>query len=458
MDYSTKKKNSATVQITVKSNAQEVEEAYQIAYEKAKQHVKLPGFRKGKVPVELIEKHLGESIASEAARELIAGTFQKIAEKLDPPPISIPQFEVESFQRGKGATFTGVYDTYPEVKIGKYKKIKGTLDRVIVSDSTVQKELDRLQKENAVSQSRDNEAVQHGDIATMSIDIRDEKKSLFKNKEFQFKPGENRHLPGLDEHIIGMKVGEPKSFELQIADDFVDPKYAGKKLNISAELSSAVYPVYPEINDDFAKELGEFETLDHLKQKIREEMSKSADEELKARCLHEIITEIVQDTKMDVPQSMLDSELERRLEQIRQRFGNKDLKLADIAKMSGNDPVKLEEDLKSASMKAVQERLVLQEIIKREKIEVLDSEIEEEFRNRFSRVLDEENIKKLLEKGEIREDIEGRVLYRKCVDWIFEHADIKNGKEIPFEQLRHDHDHEGHDHDHDHEGHDHNHG
>ncbi len=438
MEYSTKRKENASVLITVKHSPKEVEQAYQSAYEKARGQIKLPGFRKGKVPLELVEEHLGDSIANDAARGLIADTFQNIVEKLDPPPISIPSFEVESFDRDKGALYKGTYDTYPTVKIGKYKKVKSILDTVKISENIVAKELERLQKEHAVSKSRENEPVQKGDLATLEIDIKEKakSKSIFKSKDFQYMPGENRHLPGLDEHILGMMVGEKKEFELSIEEEFVDKTYAGKNLEISAHLTSARYPEYPEINDDFAKDLGEYENLDQLKSKILNELKERADSELKSRCLEDIIKKIIADSKLEMPDSLVESEFKRRLDNIKNRIGNKDLDLEGIAVMTGQNKEKLENDLKEISAKAVQDRLVLEEIAKREKLQVDKQEVEAEFRARFSQIIPEERMEQFLEREEIQDDIKGKVLYKKCLDWIFEHSEIKQGSEIPFEKLQ----------------------
>lgn len=206
MEFKTKKQDNATVELIIKFKPDEVNDAYQKAYQKAQKKFKLPGFRAGRVPLDLVEKHLGESVVEEALHELVHSALDEIISDLNPQPISVPRFtEVEQIDRAKGATIKGQYDTFPIIKLGKFRKIKVTEDQPVIKDEHIQKELERLQQERATLMTREG-AAQMDDYVQVDIQIRrkDTGKNLYKNQNLNVQLGKTATLPGLDEHLVGM--------------------------------------------------------------------------------------------------------------------------------------------------------------------------------------------------------------------------------------------------------------
>ena len=439
MDFKVKKLSEVTAEVTLKSTAEEVDAAFQRAYKKAQTKIKLPGFRAGKVPLALVEKHLGDSVAEDAARELIAQAFEDVVEELDPAPISIPRFEIESFERGKGATFRGAYDTMPKVKLGKYRKIKVTEDAAKVTDAHVQAELVRVQKERSNLKTREvGEVAQDTDFVTAVIKVRDAAtdKSLFQNDNFRFQLGAGQSLPGLDEQVQGMKTGESKTFELQMEESFPDANFAGKKLSISIDLKDCQFAELPELNDEFARDMGEFETLEDFKKSIRTRLEEQAKTALKQQSMNEILKQIVEGSKIHVPDSIVENEFQQRIEQIKQRIGNKDLDLDGLARLSGQGRDKLEADLKESATKGIHDRLVLREITEGENIEVPEEEVVKEIESTYGQFLPPNQIQEILKNENILNDVRGRLLYVKSLEWIYENADVRKGKEVSLDTLK----------------------
>jgi trigger factor len=432
MEYKTKKNDNATVQITVQNTPEEVNRAFRDAYLKASVKIKIPGFRAGKAPLELIEKKLGESVAEDAARFLISNTVKEIIDDLDPPPINIPSFEIKTFDRNKGAEFTGIYDTFPIIKIGKYKKLKGSIELAEITDGDLSEEIENLRKSHALFKSREQEASQNGDRITLSLNIGHGGKSLLKKDDISFMIGESG-FPGLDERVTGLKEGDKGDYTVDVPIEFPDPRYAGKGVEVSFTVVDCRYSELPELNDEFAKTVGAFESLAELKSKIREEMKTHADRMLKDRCLAELLKNIVADSKVAVPESMIEKEIDERIEQIKSRLGKKSIDLKGLASVMGTTAEKLKVDIRDAAIKSLTNNLIIHEITKKEAINVSDDSVRDEMRNRWR--IPEEQISSLMGNADITDEIRGQLLYRAGMDWIFSNGDIKNGHSIPYRAI-----------------------
>lgn len=439
MEFKVKKLTEVTAEVTLKSTSEEVEAAFQRAYKKAQGKIKLPGFRAGKVPLAMVEKHLGDSVAEDAARELIAQAFEDVVEELDPAPISIPRFEIESFERGKGATFKGAYDSMPKVKLGKYKKLKVTEDVGKISEANIQAELVRIQKERSTLKTREeSEGATNDDFVTGAIDVKDTAsgKDLFHNENFRFQLGAGQSLPGMDEQVTGMKFGEAKSFELQMEESFPDANFAGKKIAVDLKIKDCQFAELPELNDEFAKDMGEFETLAEYKASVQSNLEEQAKTALKQQSMTEILKQIVEGSKIHVPDSVVENEVQQRFEQIKQRMGNKDLDMDGLAQISGQGRDKLETDLKESAMKGIQDRLVLREITEGETIEVAEADVTEEIQKTYGQFLPANQLQDIMKNESIVGDVRGRLLYVKSLEWIYENADVRKGKEVSFDALK----------------------
>ncbi|MBX7058264.1 MAG: trigger factor [Leptospirales bacterium] len=435
MDFKTKKLSDVSVELSIKNTPAEVQEAFRSAYRKAQAKMKLPGFRAGKAPLEMVERQLGDSVAEEAARELIAGAFQQVFEKLDPAPISVPRFELESFDRQKGAAYRGAYDCMPKIKLGKYKKLKVVEDQAEAQDSDVAEELERLRQERGALVSFEGEA-RLEDFATISIDVSHGGKTLYQNKELHARLGGANTLPGVDEGILGMKAGEERQFEISIEEGFADERFAGRLLQVSVSLNALQQIELPELNDDLARDIGEFNDLSELRARLRESLTAEAREALKQRSMQAMLDQVVENTKFPLPPTLIEQELDHRLDQIRDRLGNKDLSSAEIARLAGQEESPFVEDLRKSAEKTVRERLALRELTREESIEVAQDDVDREIRDRYGAFLPEGQLPQLLQNEKLREEVQGRLLFWRAMNWLYDNGEVKKGASVSLSALR----------------------
>ncbi len=435
MDVKTKKLTGATAEITVTNTPEEVEAAFKKAYEKARASVKIPGFRKGKAPLEMVEKQLGDSVINDAARALVAESYEKAVDDMDPAPINVPSFEIQSFDRNEGAVFTGQYDIFPEVKLGKYKKVKVEVDFPSVSDKTVDEEIEKIRQAQAVLQPREDETAKDEDFVTMDINITEGKKKLYNGNDQRFKVGGVDFPPGINDRVKSMKVGDNAQYETEVPEDFQDNRFAGKTVNVDFTIKQIQFAELPEVDDEFAKDQGEYESLADFRKKIKEEIQKACENILESRAKDIVLKEAVKEAQMDVPGSMIETELEHRIRQVRSRLGNDKLTLPEIAVMAGRTVEDLEKEFMELSEQAVRDKMVLREVAEKEDIKVTDEEVDEEFTLRWSQYMAPEQVENFKKNQNMRDEIHGRLLYDRTMKWLLDNADQKKGKEVTYEKL-----------------------
>jgi trigger factor len=435
LEYKTKRLENASVQIILKNTPEEVESAYVRAYERAAQRVKIPGFRKGKVPLEVLERELGDAVAGDAAQILVADSMEQLISEIKPSPISVPSFSVEQFDRKQGATYKGTFDTYPEVKLGKYKKVKVTQDVPDLSEDDVNRELERLRKENSVMHGREDAAV-IGDVAFVDLSIRDaaSSKKLYSNADYRLMLSEPGPFPGLVNQLVGMTIGEKKSYEQDMEESFPDPKFAGKKVNIEITVQQLQYAVLPELTDDFAKEVSEFDTLAAMKQNMREQLIKQSETVLKDRALKSLLDLIAKDSKTEMPGTLVEAEVQDRIKQIARSIGRKDLTLEELAGLMGKTAEELRKELEASAESSVKKRLVLEEVAKKENISVTDEDILSTAEERFGKLGDDFK-NQLLSNNKVRDELEGMALFKKTFDYLYANADIRPGQKVAVGSL-----------------------
>ena len=423
------------MEITVNNSAEEVEQSFQKAYEKARGTVKLPGFRKGKVPLDMVARHLGDSVAGEAANFLIQDSMQDIFPDLEPAPIQAPRFEIESMSREKGAAFKGEYEYIPEIKPAKYRKLKAEKGDVKIEDSVIEKKIDLLRKEHAILKTREEGTIQDEDYTRLQLKVAEGEEVLFENEDFPFYTNRDDVFPGLKENVIGSSIGEEKSYDQLIAEDFPDQKFAGKKVAVTFTIKESSYRELPELNDEFAKDLGEFETIADLRKDIDKNIREAAEDVVRSRVLQTLVDELNEKTKFEVPTSLVDSEFQRRLENLRRRIGQKDMPLEQIAQLAGESKESLEKRMRDDSEKHVRESLILAEIADKEGIEVEASEIDDLIKERAGDRVPDSQIEMLTKNDSLRDDIRFEIRMRKTLDLIWDNAEFKKGAAVSAEKL-----------------------
>ena len=450
MEFKVRKLSDLKVELKIINTAKEVEEVYQAAYKKAQKSLKLHGFRKGKVPPDLLEKHLGDKIRQEAEYRLLRKDMGTCIETIRPRPASLPEMKTEKFERKEGATFVGEYELPPEVKLGKYKKIGVSQDLPKVDAESIKKTLEALQRSRVILHTREEAMeAQMKDILEIDLSIQHEGKNLFEKKKQKFALEEKDLLPGMLENVIGIKTGESRKFQIEVPEDFSDQKYAGKKVDVDLKVYSCAYEELPAIDDEFAKDCGDFESLSELEEKISSQLAKEGERALKKKAQNEMFLELVSGVEIFLPES----EIETTIQSILKSYDSSSagdgpqeaVSVEKIARLMGEKPENLEAKLRETSKILLKHVLVIREIKRREKIKVDKKDLRKALEDRFgpaifkttSKEPDVEELMRIIEKQSESEasSIRRQALSEKVLDWLYAHGKINTGKELSISKL-----------------------
>ena len=420
-------KEANEVKLKVEIPQEEVETALNQAYMKMRNEFSVPGFRKGKVPRDLIEKRYGvEVFYEEAANILLQQSYPKALDEQDLEPVARPDIDVEQLEAGKPFVYEAKVTVKPEVTLGKYQGFKVAKEEPKVEDKDVDAELDRIRDSRAKLV-----AVEEGQPAEKDDQVIIDFIGRMDGEEFEGGSSSNHPLvlgsgsfvPGFEDQLIGAKVGETVTVSLTMPEDYGNEELAGKEVEFTVDVKEVKRKEHPELNDEFAKELGEdFESLQALKDKIKDQLQHNADHQAEHKQRDEIIDAVRDKSKVDIPAVMVDDEVEAMVQQMENRFARQGMKLEDYLKYSGQDMEQLRQQMRPEAETAVKTELVLDQLAEKENIQVetedLDKEIE---RLAQSYGQQPEQIKSALAGSGQMQSLEQAVLHRKVVDWLVEH-------------------------------------
>jgi trigger factor len=440
MEYKVKKKSDTQAVVTFTATSADIEQAFEKAYVRAAAKVKLPGFRPGKAPLDLVKKHLGYSVMEDAAKILIMDAYNNVLEDLDPRPVSQPVFNIEKFEPGKGAEFSAEYEFFPEIKINKYRKLKVEQDQPEFDDSLYETVLKRLQQDHLILMPVEEEPASEGDVVTINVQILHGKKELYRNSELQIDTGRAEIFPGMKAAVTGRKAGERYSYEVEIDRSFPDRRYAGKKVTVSFETIDVRRPELPEINDELASQTGEFSTLADLKVDIKNRILKQAEEYLRERAVDSLLQQIVEKNPFPVPEVIVEMEVERILTVLSKRLGIEDGKritLEGLAKLMERPLEEVKAKYEAMALENVRSRMAIDEVARMESIEVSDAEIDEEIRIRLQQAGIEEGpiYDSMMQGDRLRNQVRQDLTVKKTLDWLYQNAEVKKGAKVSVKKL-----------------------
>ena len=419
----TDKKNE--LKLEFKIEAEKFDEAMKKVYTKTAKYFNVPGFRKGKAPMHMVEKMYGTEIFYEDTfNELVPGIFEEELKNNNIEAVSRPDIDIKQMGKGQELIFTAVIQTKPEVKLGKYKGIEIKKIEYNVSDDDVNHELKHMQEKNArlVSVER---PVKDGDITVIdfegSIDGVPFDGGKAENHELTI--GSKQFIPGFEDQIIGMKLEEEKDIKVTFPEDYFSKDLAGKEATFKVKLHEIKEKELPKLDDDFAKDTSEFETLAELKKSIKEKL----EEENKHRAKHETenaVIEAVADTvELDIPSGMIETEIDNMVKDVESRLSYQGLNLEQYLKIMGKTMEEFRKQYEKQAQKTVKIRLVLEAIQKDLAVKVEESEIKDkikEMSEAYSRKPEE-----LEQNEQFKNYIEENLKYEKTIDFLVENAKLK---------------------------------
>jgi len=399
------------------------------------QNMQLPGFRKGKVPREVLERKFGDALKDDALGRIMESSLQEIFKdenlpRSDKPlPYSTPELEGKPvFDFDNDLQFTVIYDVLPDVKIGQWKGLKVEYPYAEVEKGDIDNELEQIRERNAIVMDRDDNATaKKGDVVTIDYQIYEENgeaKPDMQRKDFVFTIGLGNTVYKLEDDVIGMKKGETKEFIKQFDKDNTETMLAGSSKKMQITLTALKEKKLPDLDDDLAQDVDEkFKTLDDLKNSIKEKLGKNLEIRLREKKLNALLMKIMENTPITLPESMIKAEIEGRWRRIA-RYYNTDPQT--IAQMMGS--AEKDKEWREMAEKALHSRLIIETLMEEQKIEVSDEEVEKEFESIASvNGVEIDEIKKHYNEEAIfylKEDIREK----KVTDLMFAENNLKQGK------------------------------
>jgi len=381
-----KRLEKSNVQLNVTIPKEDVRSQYNDMLKEYSKTLQLPGFRKGKVPQEVLERKFAEALKGDAMGRIMESALQELfkeenlsrAEK--PLPYSTPELQGEpEFDFEKDLQFSVVYDVLPEVKIGQWKGLKAEYPYAEVEQADIDRELEEIRDRNAIVMDRDDSAnAQNGDVVTIDYQIFEEDGSTpssMQRKDFAFTLGSGTNVFNFDDNIVGMKKGDSNTFEKSFGDDHFDTTLAGKTRKIQITLTALKEKKLPDLDDDLAQDVDEkFKTLDDLKNNLKEKLEKNLDFRLREKKVNELLKVIMENTPVIVPESMIRTEVEGRFRRLARYYNMDPATIAQMMSGEGKD-----QEWKESAEKALHSRLIIETLMEEQKIEVSDEDVQKEF-------------------------------------------------------------------------------
>lgn len=421
MSLQVEKLEKNMAKLTIEASAEEFDKAIQKAYQKNKNKINIQGFRKGKAPLALIEKMYGPSIFYEdAANEIIPEAYEKAALESGLEIVSRPEIDVVQIEKGKSFIFTAEVAIKPEVTLGEYKGIEVEKKEVTVTDEEVMAKIEHEREHNSRMVTIDNRPIQMDDIAVIDFEgfVDGESFEGGKGEGYSLTIGSRSFIDNFEEQLIGKSIGEEVDVNVTFPEDYHASNLAGKPALFKVKINEIKVKELPELDDDFAQEVSEFDTLDEYKENIRATLKENKEKELKIAKENEIIDKIIENASMDIPEPMIETQVGQLADDFAQRMRYQGLSIEQYFQFTGMDSKKFFESLRPQALKRIQSRLVLEAIVKAENIEVTEEELEKELTEMASMYkMELDKLKELLGDNE-KEQIKTDIAIQKAVDFV----------------------------------------
>ncbi len=420
----TENKNEVKLEFTIE--ASKFDEAIKKVYLKSAKYFNIPGFRKGKAPMNIVEKYYGDEIFYEDAfNEVVPEVYEKELKENNIEAVSHPDIDVKQIGKGQDLIFTAVVQTKPEVKLGKYKGIELKKVEYNVTDHDIEHELGHMQEKNARLISVEDRAAESGDITVIDFEgfVDGVAFEGGKAENHELTIGSNTFIPGFEDQIIGMKIDEEKDINVKFPEEYFSEELKGKDATFKVKLHEIKKKELPELNDEFAKDVSEFDTLDELKNSIKEKIEEENKNKAKYETEDAAVKAVCDNVTIDIPSGMIETEIDNMTKEIEQRLSYQGMKLDNYLQMIGKTKEEFRKEYEKQARTSVKNRLVLEAIIKEEKIEADDDKIQEKVKQMAEMYGQKEE--QLKENEGFINYIKESLKNEKVVEFIVENAKIK---------------------------------
>jgi trigger factor len=445
-DRNIEKQENSSVKLTMTVPAGEVRKAYDELVKKYGKDAQIKGFRKGKVPRNILERKFGESFRAETLQNLIESalqeSIQEVEESQRPLPYATPTLLDESLELepDKDFTFSVSYDVFPEATLGTYKGLEVKEPQVKVTKKDEDRELEEMRQQNALVIEKEEGTVAEGDIVTMNyeeVDDNDQTVPDTRREDYTFTVGSGHNLYHLDTEVVGMAKDEEKIFEKEYPQDFEHEELAGTTKRIRVKVTLIKQRDIPELDDEFAQDISDdFETLDDLRKDVRKRLNKTVEERVRAQKIDQLMEQVVAASEVEVPASMVDTELENSWRNLSQQYRVTPEQLDQLLAMQGKTRDSIFEEWRPAAIERLKRSLLVQKMIDAEGIEVSEEDAEEQIRTEAQeRKADPEQILEYYKKNGMLSYVQQEIAERRMFDTVLEGCTIKKGDKVDYLDL-----------------------
>ena len=417
-----KTENANEVKLEITVEAEKFENAIKKVYFKNAKYFNIPGFRKGKAPQAIVEKYYGKEIFYEDAfNEIASEEYEKSVEESKLEVVGRPQVDIVTMEKGQDLVFTAVVAVKPEVELGKYKGIEIEKIEYNVKESDIENNLKQMQEKNSRVISVET-PVENGNIAVIDFEGFVDGKAFEGGKadNYSLEIGSGSFIPGFEDQVIGMKIDEEKDINVKFPDEYFSKDLAGKDATFKVKLHEIKKKELPELDDEFAKDVSEFDTLKELKDSIKERLEKENEQKTKYEKEDAVIKAVTENMKVEIPAGMIEVEVDNMVKDMEQRMSYQGLKLEQYLKMLNKTEEEFRKEYEPQAIEAIKSRLALEAIVKAEKIEATDEDVKEkleEMAKNYGKTAEE------LEKNDsIKEYLKQGIENEKAINFLVENA------------------------------------
>ena len=431
MSVSVEKLEGSMAKLTIEVPAEDFEKAIEKAYNKERGRINLPGFRKGKAPRQAIEHAYGKEVFYEGAvNELVPDAYDKAYDECGEKIVSQPKIEVIQAESGKPFIFTAIVALNPPVELGKYKGVEVSAPDLKVSDEDIDAELERVRERQARTVEVTDRAVKDKDQTVIDFEgfVDGVAFAGGKGTDYPLTIGSGQFIPGFEEALIGAKIGEEVDVNVSFPEDYHEESLKGKPALFKCTVKSIKEKVLPELDDEFASEVSEFENMKDYRESIRAEIETKKISDAKSDKQDEAMDKIIEDSKMEIPDAMLETEQQSMIRDFAQQIRMQGMDIDQYMKFTGMTNEKFMEQVKPQALKRIQSRLVLEAIAEKEGLTVTDEDFEKELETMSETYqIEKDKAREMLgESG--RKQVEADLLIRKALDFVTDNAKEKKTK------------------------------
>lgn len=413
------------VKLTFEVSSEEFDKAIDRAYNKNKSKFNVPGFRKGKAPKNVVYKMYGKTaFYDEALNDLLPQAYETALKESGVEAVARPEFDVEEIKEGEPVVYTALVTTKPEVKLGEYKGIKVAKIDYTVSDEDVDKDIEAARQKNSRLVSIDDRAVQSGDIAVIDFEgfVDGTAFEGGKGEDYELEIGSNTFIPGFEDQLIGASIDDLVDVNVTFPEEYHAEELKGKDALFKVKINDIKVREIPELDDDFASEVSEFDTLEEYRADVRKQLEEKAKEKAEGETQNAVIEKAVENAEFEVPEKMIENQINNMINDFAQRLSYQGMNLDMYLQYTGSTIDQMKEQYREGAVKQVNAGLVLEAIAKAEGIEVSPEELElnlVDMAKKYGMELDK--LKELISEAEL-DGIRKEMEFQKTIEMLTNNA------------------------------------